>query len=165
MQSGEDWKMIDDDEEEEIGSEMFFCSEAGCSKVFTSRGGRDKHVRRKHRLNSRIPCKHGCGKNYVDKTTSLRFHERTCDMNPDAQVGAGIMPQQYNATSRTTTTTTSSNGNMNLIQTSHANNFRLYRKQIGAKSNIQEHLKHAIMHDGLEVLQRETINVKFMFTV
>ena len=52
--------------------EMFFCTEAYCNKLFTCRSGRDKHVRRKHRLNNRIACKHGCGKNYVDQTDNLR---------------------------------------------------------------------------------------------
>ena len=54
---------------------------------------------------------------------------------------------------------------MELIQSSHAGNFRLYRRELAAKNNLQAQLRHAIMHDGRGVLRREQNNVKFTFTV
>ena len=54
---------------------------------------------------------------------------------------------------------------MDLVQSSHAGNFRLYRRTLEAKSNMQAQLRNAIMHDGHSVLRRERSNVKFTFTV
>ena len=54
---------------------------------------------------------------------------------------------------------------MDLVQSSHAGNFRLYRRTLEAKSNMQAQLRNAIMHDGRGVLRRERSNVKFTFTV
>ena len=54
---------------------------------------------------------------------------------------------------------------MELIQSAHAGNICLYRKQVNAKTNIQEQLKHGIIQDGLEILRQQRNNVKFIFTV
>ena len=147
------------------GREVFFCSEPSCDKLFLSRSGRDQHVKRKHRQHTRISCMHGCGNDYVERSDNLRFHERTCDRNPNGAgyVGTGISQQYYHNTS--TTSSTRGSTTMDLVQSSHAGNFRLYRRTLEAKSNMQAQLRNAIMHDGRGILRRERSNVKFTFTV
>ena len=115
----------------------FLCSDVICKKVFHSRSGRDKHVRRTHGSHARIPCTHGCGKDYVERSDSLRYHERTCDMNPDGnyRVGEVIAQQQHHQHNTATTTTNSGRSTrMDLIQSSHAGKFRLYPQPAGCKN-------------------------------
>lgn len=146
--------------------EMFFCSEASCDKVFLSRSGRDRHVKTKHRQYTKVLCRHGCGKDYMENNNVLRYHERTCDRNPNGAgyEGSGVTQQHYYNTPSTSSSRSSGNASMELIQSSHAANFRVYRRELYAKNNFQAQLRHAIMHDGRGVLRRERNNVKFNFT-
>ena len=114
------------------GNEVFYCTEPNCNKMFLSRCGGDKHIQREHQTNTRIYCKHGCGKSYVKHSDSLKHHERTCDQNPDAAHVGGV-PQQQHRTAITDDRT-------NLIQSAHQSNFRLYRKALNTNQNIYEQL-------------------------
>ena len=75
-----------------FNGEIFFCTEYGCNKQFTSRSERNRHIRVKHKAVRKIPCKYGCGKSFSEKSQSLKLHEQTCD-NTSA-VGSGI-PTQF----------------------------------------------------------------------
>ena len=145
-------------------NEVFFCSEPSCDKLFLSRSGRNRHVKTKHKQHAKILCRHGCGKDYMENNNCLRYHERTCDRNPNGAgyVGTGISQQYYENTP--TTSSSRDSTTMDLVQSSHAGNFRLYRRTLEAKTNIQAQLRNAIMHDGRGVLRRERSNVKFTCT-
>ena len=139
------------------GEEVYYCTEEGCDKMFMSRQGRHKHVKRKHQENTRVSCRYGCGKSYLVSGSSLSLHERTCDMNNDSvAVGMGIPQQHYNP--RTV------NDRMELIRSSHSNNFRIYRKTLNTSRKIFDQLRHTIMHDIRGVVRREHNNLKFYIT-
>ena len=156
-----------DEPEEDDRREMFFCTEASCSKVFMSRSGRDRHVKTKHRTYAKILCRHGCGKDYMENNNPLRFHERTCDRNPDGagHVGAGITQQHHHNATTSSSSSISDAAPMELTHSSHGGNFRLYRSELAAKTNIEERLRQAITHEGREAIQQEQNNIKFTFTV
>ena len=89
-------------------NKVLYCTDPNCDKLFLSIGGRDKHILRKHRGDTRLQCRHGCGKSYMKHSDSLRHHERTCDHNPDVvHVGRGVPQQHYR--------TASADHHMNLV--------------------------------------------------
>ena len=132
------------------------CTEAGCDRKFLSRGGRDKHIKRVHRTNTRIPCRHGCGKSYVIYSESLQHHERTCNLNPNAaHIGTGVPQQHFRGGAANV------DQRMDRVHSSVQNNFCLYRRVLNMNRNIFEQVRHTIMYDIRGVLRRERNNVKF----
>ena len=66
--------------------DLYKCQEPGCNRTFMTISGRQKHFKRVHQgvSNTRVSCKHGCGKSYsINSHNSLKLHERTCERNPN----------------------------------------------------------------------------------
>lgn len=137
-------------------SDIFFCTELGCNKQFNSRSGRNRHIRTTHRKTRKILCKHGCGKSYKEKSHSLKYHEQTCDNN--TTVGGGIPTQFFMKKDRPTET------EFYLRRSAHIGNYRLYRKEIHATSQIQSRLRYTIRHDIKQFLHAVRQNIKFVVT-
>ena len=64
--------------------DLYACPEAGCNRTFMTFSGRQKHFKRVHQgvSNTRVSCKHGCGKTYASNQKA-KLHERTCERNPN----------------------------------------------------------------------------------
>ena len=135
--------------------EVFFCSEAGCNRQFYSRSGRSKHFRRAHANIKKVFCMHGCGKCYDEN--SLKLHQKTCDRI--IPIGYGIQQQHY------TTKEQSLHTGFYLKKSAHDGNYKLFRDEAHATSNIQSRLRHAVRHDIKGIIQRIKQNIKFIVTI
>ena len=137
--------------------DIYFCTEYGCNNQFNSRSGRNRHIRTKHRITTKIQCKHGCGKSYYEKSTSLKLHEQTCDNN--IAIGGGIPTQFFIKKDKPAET------GFYLRRSAHSGNYKLYRQEVHRTTLIQTSLRHYIRHDIKQFLNAVQRNIKFMVTV
>ena len=109
---------------------VYSCDVGGCNREFQTSDGRNKHVRIYHlkKKTKKVPCKHGCGRQYAQRCDSLAYHERTCDLNPHAaRMGQGIDQQFYQTWGHA-----AASQNMELVRTAHGRSFHVYRKSINS---------------------------------
>ena len=139
--------------------QTFVCPD--CNKVFASRSGRDRHKRTRHGQQEKVHCQFKCGKMFQIRSSSLQYHEKTCDNNPGIMVGHGIQHQYYvprrqqNHTSKT----------FYVKRTAHNDNYKLLRNEVNSTENIQERLRDVVIHDIYDIITKEKNNIKFQVTV